>query len=596
MTVTAACVAPVANFTINNATQCLSGNNFTFTNTSTGTVATYTWYFGDGGYVASNNATHTYSAGNTYNVLLTADNACGSTTITKTVTVNAAPPTPASIGGATTVVAGSTTQLTSATSGGVWTSNSGVATVNATTGLVTGVSVGSAIITYTVSNSCGNSSVTQPMTVTAACVAPVANFTINNATQCLIGNNFIFTNTSTGTAATYTWYFGDGGYVASNNATHTYSAGNTYNVLLTADNACGSTSITKTVTVNAAPPTPSSIGGATTITVGNLTTYTSASTGGVWSSDNTTVATIDANGLATAIAVGNANITYTVSNTCGTASTTQAIIVIAALVVVPPTPSCNLTANFNINNTTECVDGNSFVFTNTSTGGTAPFSYLWDLNDGTTANSANVTKTYASYGEYDVTLKVTDANGCISNAAGQHVSIVAKPKASFSILTNTGNGKQTTLISSSTIGAGTMTYLWDLGNGQTSTLSNPTTIYTPAPASPYTITLTVSGIGSCKDVATQTYTQYTVTSVSVYPNPVLGTIQVSVRAASVTPTTFKIMDLAGRVLRTQTVIPIAAGSNVLATLDTQGLQSGSYIIYISDEANGFLATKAILKQ
>ncbi len=595
ITVTTACIAPVANFTITNATQCLA-SGFTFTNISTGTTPTYKWYFGDGGLAVTQDATHTYTAANTYNVLLTVDNACGSSSITKTVTVNAVPPTPSSISGATTVVAGSTTQLTSATAGGVWTSdNLAVATIDGN-GLVTAKAVGNAIITYTITNSCGSSSVTQPITVTTACIAPVANFIITNATQCL-GSGFTFTNTSTGTTPTYKWYFGDGGLAVTQDATHTYTAGNTYNVLLTVDNACGSSSITKQVIVNAMPPTPSSISGATTVVAGSTTQLSSGTSGGVWTSDNLAVATVDVNtGLVTGVTAGSVTITYTVTNGCGSSSVTQPIAVTSASIVVPPTPPCNLSASFSINNTTQCVTGNSFIFTSNLTGGTAPFTYMWDLNDGTTANSASLTKTYTNYGEHDVTLKVNDANGCISNPAGQHVSIVAKPKASFSILSNTGNGKQTTFISSSTIASGTMTYLWDLGNGQTSTLSNPTTTYTPAPASPYTITLTVSGLGSCNDVATQTYTQYVVASVSVYPNPVLGTIQVSVRAASVTPTTFKIMDLAGRVLRTQTVIPIAAGSNVLATLDTRGLQSGSYVIYISDEANGFLATKAILKQ
>jgi hypothetical protein len=76
----------------------------------------------------------------------------------------------------------------------------------------------------------------------------------------------------------------------------------------------------------------------------------------------------------------------------------------------------------------------------------------------------------------------------------------------------------------------------------------------------------------------------------------MDAIQVSFRAASATPTTVKIMDLAGRVLQIQTVTPVSTGANVTATLDTRGLQSGSYIVHISDVQNGYLATKAILKQ
>ena len=45
---------------------------------------------------------------------------------------------------------------------------------------------------------------------------------------------------------------------------------------------------------------------------------------GAWSSDNTAVATVDANGIVTAVSAGTANITYTISDGCnGTPSATS---------------------------------------------------------------------------------------------------------------------------------------------------------------------------------------------------------------------------------------------------------------------------------
>ncbi len=367
MTVTTACVAPVANFTIANATQCLATNSFSFSNTSTGTTpTTYKWYFGDGGFVASQDATHTYTSGNTYNVLLTADNACGSTSITQTVTVNATPATPASISGATSVVVGSTTPLTSSTLGGAWTSSNSLVAMVSTNGLVTGVTAGSCTITYTVMNSCGSSSVTQPMTVTTACVAPVADFTIANATQCFNGNNFTFTNASSGTQpTTYKWYFGDGGFMASQNATHSYGGNyaNTYNVLLTADNACGSTSITKTVTVNAVPPTPASIGGATIVAVGATTQLTSGTPSGVWTSNSAAASVNPSTGLVTGVSVGSATITYTVTNGCGSSSVSQFVTVTSAAVTVSPNPA---TSNMQVIFTAPTTTGFTIYIINSS--------------------------------------------------------------------------------------------------------------------------------------------------------------------------------------------------------------------------------------
>ena len=60
-------------------------------------------------------------------------------------------------------------------------------------------------------------------------------------------------------------------------------------------------------------PTPAPIQGVTTLTVGLTTTLTDATAGGTWASDNTAVATVDANtGVVTGIGAGTANIIYTV--------------------------------------------------------------------------------------------------------------------------------------------------------------------------------------------------------------------------------------------------------------------------------------------
>lgn len=48
------------------------------------------------------------------------------------------------------------------------------------------------------------------------------------------------------------------------------------------------------------------------------------------------------------------------------------------------------------------------------TGGTAPFTYLWDFGDGTTSTAPYPTHTYATNGPYDICLTITDDIGCTS--------------------------------------------------------------------------------------------------------------------------------------------------------------------------------------
>ncbi|MFY7965036.1 MAG: PKD domain-containing protein, partial [Chitinophagaceae bacterium] len=67
-------------------------------------------------------------------------------------------------------------------------------------------------------------------------------------------------------------------------------------------------------------------------------------------------------------------------------------------------------ATFSINNSSQCVNGNSFVFTNTSTGSIS--NYKWNLGDGITTTQTNVAYSYASSNNYNVTLTATGTNGC----------------------------------------------------------------------------------------------------------------------------------------------------------------------------------------
>ena len=127
-------------------------------------------------------------------IISVAANACNAPLVTVTVHVITLPSV-ASITGPTSVCEGGTISLGDATAGGSWSSSSGNATVT-TGGLVTGVTAGSATITYTVTNMCGSAYATYPITVLST---PV----ISGPSMIGIGVGGVFS--ATGGGGGYTW-------------------------------------------------------------------------------------------------------------------------------------------------------------------------------------------------------------------------------------------------------------------------------------------------------------------------------------------------------------------------------------------------------
>jgi hypothetical protein len=166
-----------------------------------GSTITLTDATGGGAWTSTATGVATISAGGVVTPV-----SAGSTTInytvagcpvTHVVTVN---PTPAAITGNLNVCMGTTTTLASTTLGGTWTSATPArATIDAN-GIVTPVSAGTSLITYTV-NGC---SVTATVTVRPL---PVVALTVPGATVCPGSVNGLTTSLTTATTApyTYTW-------------------------------------------------------------------------------------------------------------------------------------------------------------------------------------------------------------------------------------------------------------------------------------------------------------------------------------------------------------------------------------------------------
>ncbi len=106
-------------------------------------------------------------------ILYTVVNSCGSSTATQSLTINLLP-NAGTISGASSVCVGSFITLTDATPGGVWHSGNGDATVVG--GVVTGITAGTDLIGYMVTNVCGTATATAVITINALPSAGVITY------------------------------------------------------------------------------------------------------------------------------------------------------------------------------------------------------------------------------------------------------------------------------------------------------------------------------------------------------------------------------------------------------------------------------------
>src|SRR5439155_1816750 len=206
-----------------------------FTSTSSdpdGSIAAYSWTFGDGATATSQNPAHTYAAGGTYTVTLTVtanQGATGSTSKTVTVAPPNQPPTAAFTASCTALTCSFTS--TSSDPDGSISAYSSTFGDGATATSQNPSHTYSAGGTYTVTlivtdNQSATGSTSHSVTVTPPNQPPTAAFTSScTALTCS------FTSTSSdpdGSISAYSWTFGDGATSTAQNPSHTYAAGGTY--------------------------------------------------------------------------------------------------------------------------------------------------------------------------------------------------------------------------------------------------------------------------------------------------------------------------------------------------------------------------------
>ena len=460
-----------------NSTVCL---NIATSIGAAGTAgSTYSWTSVPAGFTTTNpNPTVTPLVSTTYTVTETVTASGCTKSNSVTVTVNALP-TVAAITGTGTVCVGSTTNLSNATAGGVWSSATPAVATISPTGVVTGVATGNSVISYTVTNSITGcvTVVTTSVTVNAL---PVVGPITGTVTACAGATTSLSNATAGGVWSSATPSVAS---INSSGVVTGVAAGNAV-ISYTVTNSSGCITVATTTITIKALPTVAPITGLSTVLVNGTITLANATAGGVWSSSLGSVATISSAGLVSGLALGSTTISYTVtSNGCSNAATS------VISVVDLPVPTITFTGS-----NTFC-EGGSLLLTSS-----ASSRNQW-YKGGIAIATGGTSQTYLATTAGTYTVLISDALGRTSQPSTS-VIITVNPLPTVAAITgiNTVCLGATTNLFSTTPGG-----VWSSATAAVATIS-ANGVVTGVAAGTSAINYTVTNANGCVNKSTATLT------------------------------------------------------------------------------------------
>lgn len=440
--------------------------------TSTGTITQWQWDFGDGNFGNTQNPSHTYTAAGNYNVSLVVTNNHGcSKSLTKLQYVQIA--NGATAGFSNTVPNSCTPPVNInfqnlSTGTGVltyqWNFGDGF-TSNQQTPSHTYTTAGSYTVQLIVINSTGcRDTITRPNAVTIGNTH--TSFTSPDST--CVGAAINVTNTSAPAPASVLWTFGDATTSTLISVIKTYTLPGAYQIKLVNNFGACKDSVTRNIVVSPLPTVAFSTSDTLSCSAPFTVHFTNSSTGGTtyqWLFGDGGTST-QANPTHTYMLPGIYNVRLVCTNSFGCSNNIikQNYIKIQlpeAVINNLPQRGC---APFD------------WTFTSTVNSSEPVTGYHWDFGDGGSSTLPSPMHTF-SPGTYTITLIVTTASGCTDTVrVGNGIRVGVKPVPNFTatprdvcahIAVNftdlsTGNVDQ---------------WLWDFGDGGTSTMQNPVYVY-----------------------------------------------------------------------------------------------------------------------
>ena len=325
---------------------------------------------------------------------------------------------------------------------------------------------------------------------------PAADFT-GTPTTGIVPLTVVFTDLSVDSVNAWQWDFGDGGTSTAQNPSYQYLNPGDFSVTLIATGPGGSDTLVKTNYITASYPAPTADFDGTP-TVGDiplLVAFTDLSVDSVnnwfWDFGDGDTSS-DQNPSHEYIIPGDFSVTLIITGPGGS----DTLVKTNYVTTTYPAP----TAEFE---GTPITGDAPLIVAFTDLSADTVNTWLWEFGDSDTSTVQNPSHEYLNPGDYSVTLIVTGPGGSDTLVKTNYITAsYPQPTVNFEGTPTTGNTPLEVTFTDMTVDS-VDTWVWDFGDGGTSTLQNP--IYSFTNAGTYDVSLTVGGPGGSDDIVKVDY-------------------------------------------------------------------------------------------
>lgn len=489
-------INPLPTVAVNSPTVCAGQSANVVATPDVAATYSYAWTVPGGATAPGNVASFNASIAGNYSVIITNSiTNCVSANASGTVSIN---PLPTVTVNSPTVCAGQNASIvanpgSAASYTYAWTVPSGVTNPGNVANFNATVAGTYSVVVTNATTTCVSASGSGIVTIN-----PLPVVTVNNPTACNGQTANVVATPDVAATYDYAWTVPGGATNPGNVDNINATIAGTYSVIISnTATTCVSGSASGVVTINPLPTVtvnnPSACAGQNATVVANPGTAGSYSY--IWTVPAGAVDPGNVSSFGTAVSGTYSVVITDVSTTCVSASG-------SGVVGLNPLPVIQIVSNLQAG-----CEPFPVQFSVSSTPQTQ--SAVWNFGNGTTSNSLSPSSLYVNDGVFDVSVIVTDVNGC-SNSLTENdfITVYPKPVVSFTVSPTTGMvNEELSFVSSYT--QTPATWYWFFGDGNSQTNTVPTANYAYTFTGNYTAVHVVETELGCRDTVDKPITVIT---------------------------------------------------------------------------------------